>query len=155
MTDDHALPPITPQPTGLYRHYKGGWYQVLHTARCSETLQGLVVYRPLYGPPGDPAWVRPQAMFAEHLTVNGVHQPRFAPADPATVVVTDAATAHAVAQVLQSQLTAEKRTLRAPPPQPTTCCGRGCNGCVWEGYMAAFHHWREDALALLAQPCQP
>ncbi|MDO9436851.1 MAG: oxidoreductase-like domain-containing protein [Hydrogenophaga sp.] len=40
--------------------------------------------------------------------------------------------------------------LRPPPPEPTTCCERGCNGCVWEGYYAALQFWREDALALLA-----
>jgi len=40
--------------------------------------------------------------------------------------------------------------LRAPPPVPDSCCGRGCNGCVWEGYYAALRFWREDAIALLA-----
>jgi hypothetical protein len=47
---------------------------------------------------------------------------------------------------------AEQRgvTLRSPPPEPTTCCGRGCNGCVWEGFFAAAIFWREDALQALA-----
>ena len=40
-------------------------------------------------------------------------------------------------------------TLRTPPPLPTTCCGRGCNGCVWEGYFDAVTWWLEDADAAL------
>lgn len=40
-------------------------------------------------------------------------------------------------------------TLRPPPPEPTSCCGRGCNGCVWEGYYSAANYWREEALLTL------
>jgi Oxidoreductase-like protein, N-terminal len=41
---------------------------------------------------------------------------------------------------------------RSPPPQPTTCCGRGCNGCVWEGWYAAVQYWQEQADQLLTGP---
>lgn len=51
---------------------------------------------------------------------------------------------------LQAQATSLHITLRAAPPAPTTCCGRGCHGCVWEGYFDAITWWREDALAALA-----
>lgn len=60
---------------GIYRHYKGSLYQVLHTATHSETEDSLVVYRCLYGEYG--VWVRPLSMFAETVTVDGKEIPRF------------------------------------------------------------------------------
>lgn len=50
---------------------------------------------------------------------------------------------------LQERLAARGLVFRAPPPEPTTCCGRGCNGCVWEGFYDALAFWCEDADALL------
>ncbi len=62
---------------------------------------------------------------------------------------TDAESARAVFARLQQQASAAGITLRAPPPEPTTCCGRGCNGCVWEGFLDAADYWREEALLQL------
>jgi hypothetical protein len=64
---------------GIYRHYKGNLYEVIGVARHSETEEQLVVYRALYGDEG--LWVRPLAMFAETVLVDGREVARFAPAD--------------------------------------------------------------------------
>ena len=70
--------PALPAPVlGRYRHYKGGEYELIGVARHSETLEPLVLYRPLYGS-GD-LWVRPYAMFFEQVDVDGVSRARFAP----------------------------------------------------------------------------
>ncbi|MBS0308301.1 MAG: oxidoreductase [Proteobacteria bacterium] len=46
---------------------------------------------------------------------------------------------------LGAQLAARNILLREPPEEPTSCCGRGCNGCVWEGYLSAVGYWCEQA----------
>lgn len=61
---------------GIYRHYKGNLYQVLHLARHSETEEWLVVYRALYDDFG--VWVRQLAMFTETVEIDGKIVPRFA-----------------------------------------------------------------------------
>ncbi len=73
-TDD--LPALIETPPGLYRHYKGLMYEVVGTARHSESLEPMTLYRALYGERG--LWVRPAGMFNEEVVIEGVRQPRFA-----------------------------------------------------------------------------
>ena len=74
-TPEDDLPALAQPPLGRYRHYKGGEYQLLGVVRHSETLQPLVLYRPLDSDIGD--WVRPYAMFFESVVIDGRAQPRF------------------------------------------------------------------------------
>lgn len=60
---------------GKYRHYKGNLYEVTGTARHSETLEDMVIYKALYGE--FETWVRPLKMFLENVEINGKIQKRF------------------------------------------------------------------------------
>lgn len=60
---------------GRYRHYKGPEYEVIGTARHSETEELMVVYRCLYGDYS--LWVRPLSMFRDVVNVAGEQVPRF------------------------------------------------------------------------------
>lgn len=71
-----TLAPLPSISLGRYRHYKGGEYEVLGVVRHSETLEPLVLYRPLYNDTG--LWVRPFAMFVGSVEHEGRSQPRFA-----------------------------------------------------------------------------
>jgi hypothetical protein len=39
---------IYPKPGGIYRHYKGGLYEVLHLSKHTETDEILVNYKSLH-----------------------------------------------------------------------------------------------------------
>jgi len=57
-------------PPGKYRQYKGKEYEVIGLALHSETLEEMVVYKPLYAIPDIPAgtlWVRPLNMFLDRV----------------------------------------------------------------------------------------
>ncbi|HAX73951.1 MAG TPA: DUF1653 domain-containing protein [Firmicutes bacterium] len=60
---------------GKYRHFKGNEYEVIGIAKHSETLEEMVVYRPLYGEGG--LWVRPLSMWNESVERDGKVFKRF------------------------------------------------------------------------------
>jgi hypothetical protein len=62
---------------GIYRHFKGGRYEVIGIARHSETEEELVVYRALYG--DGALWVRPLSMWNERVSYQGKTVFRFTP----------------------------------------------------------------------------
>lgn len=73
MTESEAL------ALASHRHYKGGLYLYLGTARHSETEESMAVYEHLW-PHERGLWVRPAALFFGQLADGS---PRFAPLQPA------------------------------------------------------------------------
>ncbi|MCB1932582.1 MAG: oxidoreductase [Candidatus Accumulibacter sp.] len=71
------------------------------------------------------------------------------PPDPFRLPLHNVAEAQALVRKIEDLLAARQLTMRPPPPLPTACCGRGCNGCVWQGYFDALVYWRDQARALV------
>ena len=47
----------------IYKHYKGNLYKIITLAKCSETLEDLIVYQSLEDK--NKIWVRPKKMWNE------------------------------------------------------------------------------------------
>ena len=60
---------------GKYRHFKGNEYLVLGTAKHSETLEEMVIYKALYA--DEEIWVRPASMWNETVEKDGKKFKRF------------------------------------------------------------------------------
>ena len=60
---------------GKDRHYTGGLYEVIDTAKHSETEEFMVIYKEITKPL---LWVRPLEMFTEYVEYKGECIPRFA-----------------------------------------------------------------------------
>ncbi len=60
---------------GIYRHYKGTEYKVLHEVLNSENKEALVVYQDLKHP--EKIWARPKTMFIEEVETKDGKRPRF------------------------------------------------------------------------------
>ena len=60
---------------GYYKHYKNKLYSVSGTAKNTETLEDMVIYKAMYGDHDN--WVRPLSMFLETIIVDGKEIKRF------------------------------------------------------------------------------
>lgn len=60
---------------GIYRHYKGNTYKVLHIAKHSETLEDMVIYQDVNAP--DKIWTRPASMWNDDIEIDGKTVKRF------------------------------------------------------------------------------
>jgi len=63
---------------GLWKHYKGSVYDVLHVVKKESNLEDYVVYRGSHcdaNPEG--LWTRPLKEFIEKVEYNGITVPRF------------------------------------------------------------------------------
>ena len=58
-------------PNGIYKHFKGGGYEVIGNAVHTETGESLVLYRSIDRP--SPIWARPEKMWNEKVN----DKPRF------------------------------------------------------------------------------
>ena len=61
---------------GIYKHFKGKEYEVIDVAAHSETLEEMVVYKPLYECEYN-LWVRPLSMWDEEVEFEGKKVKRF------------------------------------------------------------------------------
>lgn len=77
---DDPIPELAP---GVYRHYKGGLYEVLGAARHSEDASLFAVYRPLPPTSYQPGLrVRPLGMFCGQVELQGEKVARFQLIEP-------------------------------------------------------------------------
>jgi hypothetical protein len=67
------LPQDQGKPT-VYRHYKGGLYELVCMATLESDLSEMVIYRAANGS----IWARRKTVFFETIEVDGRSMPRFA-----------------------------------------------------------------------------
>jgi hypothetical protein len=86
MTKQKTIPEILagwdaydrPKNGAIYRHYKGGEYEIVATGFFEEAETPCVVYRSLEK---DITWVRTAKNFLEEIEHNGVRCSRFTPVE--------------------------------------------------------------------------
>lgn len=60
---------------GKYKHFKGKEYELIDVVTHSETMEKMILYKPLYNDSG--MWVRPASMWDEEVVCNGCKVKRF------------------------------------------------------------------------------
>ncbi|MBE7020561.1 MAG: DUF1653 domain-containing protein [Ruminococcaceae bacterium] len=60
---------------GKYKHFKGREYELIDVVTHSETMEKMILYKPLYNDSG--MWVRPASMWDEEVVYNGCKVKRF------------------------------------------------------------------------------
>ncbi len=60
---------------GKYKHFKGKEYELIDIVTHSESMEKMVLYKPLYDNSG--MWVRPASMWNEYVEYNGSIVKRF------------------------------------------------------------------------------
>ena len=63
-----------PKPYEIYRHFKGGLYELTGIARHSESLEEMIVYKHAES---EELWVRPASMWNEDVVFEGKKVKRF------------------------------------------------------------------------------
>lgn len=63
-----------PQPGQVFKHYKGGEYEIIATGFLEDSEAPCVVYRSLLK---NITWVRTAKNFLEEIEYDGVTRPRF------------------------------------------------------------------------------
>ena len=59
----------------LFKHYKGGIYELVCEATMESDLTPIIVYKA----PDGSIWCRPKSVFFEQISVNGTQVQRFTP----------------------------------------------------------------------------
>jgi len=68
---------VTGIKTGKYRHTKSGkLYEVVGVGKHSETVEEMVIYKPLYASETK-FWVRPRTMWEDEVVIEGKKRKRF------------------------------------------------------------------------------
>jgi hypothetical protein len=57
--------------------------------------------------------------------------------------------AREVFKMIESLAVQHNIKIKPAPSEPTSCCSRGCEGCVWRAFFEAAQFWRQSALELL------